>query len=61
MDDASIDLELLKEIKLVRLERISEYVWLKGAGTYFVEQGTVREVPCDVALPSATQNELKWK
>lgn len=58
VDDAGIDLELLKEIKLVRRERISEYVRLKGAGTYFVEQGTVWEVPCDVALPSATQNEL---
>lgn len=58
VDDAGIDLELLKEIKLVRRERISEYARLKGSGAYFVEQGSVWEVPCDVALPSATQNEL---
>ena len=58
VDEAGIDLELLKEIKLLRRERIAEYARLKGAGSYFVEQGTVWEIPCDVALPSATQNEL---
>ncbi|HWV12971.1 MAG TPA: NADP-specific glutamate dehydrogenase [Sphingobium sp.] len=58
VDDAGIDLDLLKEIKLVRRDRISEYAQLKGAGAYFVEQGVVWDVPCEVALPSATQNEL---
>ena len=58
VDDEGIDLDLLKEIKLVRRERISEYAKLKGAGAYFVEQGVVWDVPCEVALPSATQNEL---
>lgn len=58
VDDAGIDLDLLKEIKLVRRDRISEYARLKGAGVYFVEHGAVWDVPCDVALPSATQNEL---
>nr|WP_097093180.1 NADP-specific glutamate dehydrogenase [Novosphingobium sp. Chol11] len=58
VDDEGIDLDLLKEIKLVRRERISEYARLKGAGAYFVEQGVVWDVPCEVALPSATQNEL---
>lgn len=58
VDEAGIDLELLKEIKLLRRERIAEYARLKGSGSYFVEQGTVWEIPCDVALPSATQNEL---
>ena len=58
VDEAGIDLELLKEIKLLRRERIAEYARLKGSDSYFVEQGTVWEIPCDVALPSATQNEL---
>ena len=58
VDDEGIDIDLLKEIKLVRRERISEYARLKGAGAYFVEQGVVWDVPCEVALPSATQNEL---
>ncbi|WP_336971942.1 NADP-specific glutamate dehydrogenase [Sphingobium aromaticiconvertens] len=58
VDEAGIDLDLLKEIKLVRRERIAEYVQLKGTGAYYTEQGSIWDVPCDVALPSATQNEL---
>ncbi|APL96186.1 glutamate dehydrogenase [Sphingobium indicum B90A] len=58
VDGDGIDLELLKEIKLVRRERISDYVRLKGNGSYFSDQGSVWEVPCEVAVPSATQNEL---
>ncbi|WP_169800545.1 NADP-specific glutamate dehydrogenase [Sphingobium cloacae] len=57
-DEAGIDLDLLKEVKLARRDRISEYARLKGAGAYFAEEGSVWEVPCDVAVPSATQNEL---
>jgi glutamate dehydrogenase (NADP+) len=58
VDDAGIDLELLKEIKLSRRERISDYPRLRGGGACFSEQGSMWEVPCDVAVPSATQNEL---
>ena len=58
VDEAGIDLELLKEIKQVRRERIAEYARVKGGGAYYVEGGSVWDVPCDVAMPSATQNEL---
>ncbi|KKW90537.1 NADP-specific glutamate dehydrogenase [Sphingobium chungbukense] len=58
VDEGGIDLELLKEIKLVRRERISDYARLKGAGAHFREQGSVWETPCEVAVPAATQNEL---
>ncbi|WP_327753683.1 NADP-specific glutamate dehydrogenase [Sphingobium sp. SJ10-10] len=58
VDDGGIDLGLLKEIKLVRRQRISDYVGLKGSGAYFSNKGSVWEIPCDVAVPSATQNEL---
>lgn len=61
VDEDGIDLELVKEIKEVRRERISEYARLKGAGTHYIEAGSVWDVPCDVAMPSATQNELKGK
>lgn len=61
VDEDGIDLELVKEIKEVRRERISEYARLKGAGTHYIEAGSVWDVPCDVALPSATQNELTGK
>ncbi|MDW9384688.1 NADP-specific glutamate dehydrogenase [Sinorhizobium meliloti] len=61
VDEDGIDLELVKEIKEVRRERISEYARLKGAGTHYIEAGSVWDVSCDVAMPSATQNELTGK
>lgn len=63
VDEAGIDLDLLKEIKDVRRQRISEYARIKGAGVHFVPagKGSVWDVPCDVAMPSATQNELSGK
>jgi glutamate dehydrogenase (NADP+) len=61
VDEAGINLDLLKEIKEVRRERISEYARRKGAGCSYVEGGSIWSVPCDVAMPSATQNELTGK
>ena len=62
VDEGGIDLELLKQIKEVRRSRISEYLNLKGdsRGAYFIKagEGSIWDVPCDVAMPSATQNEL---
>jgi glutamate dehydrogenase (NADP+) len=61
VDDGGIDLALVKEIKEVRRQRISEYIKLKGAGARFVEAGSIWDVPCEIAMPSATQNELTGK
>ena len=61
VDDKGIDLDLIKQIKEVRRGRISEYVELKGDGARYVGGGTVWDVPCDIALPCATQNELNGK
>ena len=63
VDENGIDLALLQEIKEVRRQRISEYARLKGAGAHFVAvgKGSVWDIPCDVAMPSATQNELSGK
>jgi glutamate dehydrogenase (NADP+) len=58
VDEAGIDLDLLKEIKLTRRDRVSEYARRKAGGAYYVEGGSVWDVPCEVAMPSATQNEL---
>ena len=62
VDENGIDLELVQQIKEVRRGRISEYARIKGegSGVYFVKSGdgTIWDVPCDVAMPSATQNEL---
>jgi glutamate dehydrogenase (NADP+) len=56
-DPKGIDLELLKEVKEVRRERISAYAE-RQANAEFVVGRSVWEVPCQVAMPSATQNEL---
>ena len=63
VDENGIDLALLKDIKEVRRERISEYARRKGAGVYFIDanKGSIWDVACDVAMPSATQNELSGK
>ena len=65
VDENGIDLELIQEIKEVRRARISEYLRIKGEGkgVYFVKtgDGSIWDVPCDVAMPSATQNELTGK
>ncbi len=63
VDESGIDLVLLKEIKEVRRGRISDYLRAKGKGVYFVnaDAGSIWDVPCDVAMPSATQNELTGK
>ncbi|MDP1840394.1 MAG: NADP-specific glutamate dehydrogenase [Reyranella sp.] len=58
LDEAGIDLGLLKEIKEKRRGRIQEYADLRGAGAIYVPQGRIWEVPADIAMPSATQNEL---
>jgi glutamate dehydrogenase (NADP+) len=57
VDESGIDLELLKQIKQVQRGRMSEYAGQR-AGALFVEGGSIWDVPCDVAMPSATQNEL---
>ncbi len=57
-DEAGIDLDLLKDIKEVRRERITAYVDAKGGTARYVDGGNIWDVPCDVAMPSATQNEL---
>lgn len=58
VDEGGIDLDLVKQIKEVRRGRISEYPRLRGAGTHYIDKGSIWEVPCEVAMPSATQNEL---
>ncbi len=56
-DPDGIDLGTVKELKEVRRRRISEYVERRPRADY-KEGATVWEVPCEVAFPSATQNEL---
>lgn len=55
-DKKGIDLDLVKEIKVKRRGRLSEYVAERDA-EYHDGKG-IWGIPCDIALPCATQNEL---
>ena len=57
-DPEGIDLALLKQIKEVERGRLSDYAERKPNSTYTAGSGNVWSVPCDIALPCATQNEL---
>ncbi len=57
VDEAGIDLDLLKQLKEVERARISEYAE-RRASARFVPGRRVWEVPAHFAIPSATQNEL---
>nr|WP_283254934.1 NADP-specific glutamate dehydrogenase [Marivita sp. GX14005] len=61
VDDDGIDLDLVKDIKEVRRDRISTYADKRGGTARFVKGGSIWDVPCDIALPCATQNELDGK
>ena len=56
-DPAGIDVDLLKQIKEVERGRISEYA-ARREGVEYHEGRGVWSIPCDIALPCATQNEL---
>ena len=51
------NLERLKDLKTVRRGRVREYA--EKFGCEFRERERPRNVPCDLAFPSATQNELR--
>lgn len=56
-DEKGINVEVLKQVKEVRRARIDEYVDALPHAT-FVAGRPVWDVPCQVAIPCATQNEL---
>ena len=57
-DKNGIDLDVVKEIKLGRRARISEYVKAVPAAEYHEGCSGIWSTPCDIALPCATQNEI---
>jgi len=56
-DPEGIDVALLRDIKEVRRERLTEYAKARPSARYQEGKG-VWSVKCDIALPCATQNEL---
>ena len=57
IDEEGIEVDLLKDVKEVRRGRVSDYA-AERPSAHFFSEGSIWEVPCDVALPCATQNEL---
>jgi glutamate dehydrogenase (NADP+) len=59
-DKKGLDLALIKQLKEVERRRIEEYA-THHKRAHYVPRGNLWEIPCDVALPCATQNELNGK
>ena len=57
-DPNGIDLAYVKDLKEVRRGRIKEYAETHAGATYVADCTQVWTVPCDIALPCATQNEI---
>ncbi len=57
-DPDGIDLKAVQQIKEVRRGRIKEYLADHPKATYAPGCAGIWTIPCDVALPSATQNEI---
>ncbi|SDX94518.1 NADP-specific glutamate dehydrogenase [Salimicrobium album] len=57
-DEDGIDIETVKRLKIDEGERISKYVEEHPQARYFDNCPDIWSVPCDIALPCATQNEL---
>jgi glutamate dehydrogenase (NADP+) len=55
--ERGIDLPTVKQLKEVERKRISAYADIHRDARY-VSGGSVWDIPCQVAMPSATQNEL---
>jgi len=57
-DPDGINVETVKIIKEVEYARISEYVKYHPKATYTAGCNGIWKIKCDIALPSATQNEI---
>ena len=58
VDENGINLDVMKQIKEVERARISEYAKRVEGATFHEGCAGLYTVPCDIALPCATQNEL---
>ncbi|SEA60141.1 glutamate dehydrogenase (NADP) [Desulfuromusa kysingii] len=59
-DEKGINLELVQQLKEIERRRIKDYINYRKQAKY-VPKGNIWEIPCQVAMPSATQNEINGK
>ena len=57
-DPNGVDLDAIKQIKEVERKRIKEYLNYHPEATYTEGCKGIWTIPCDIALPCATQNEI---
>lgn len=57
-DKDGVDVSLIQDIKEVRRARIKEYVAAKPGAEFHEGFQGIWSLPCDIALPCATQNEI---
>jgi glutamate dehydrogenase (NADP+) len=60
LDEKGIDAEIVKQLKERERRRIKDYVEYRRHARY-VDGGNIWEIPCQVAMPSATQNEINGR
>ena len=58
VDENGIDFNIIKDIKEVKRARIKTYLDYVPSASYYEGSKGIWTVPCDIALPCATQNEL---
>ncbi|MFN8628614.1 MAG: NADP-specific glutamate dehydrogenase [Candidatus Binatia bacterium] len=59
-DKGGIDIETIKLLKEVQRRRIGDYCDYHKSAQY-TPNGNIWDIPCDVAFPSATENEITGK
>ncbi|MFO7812919.1 MAG: NADP-specific glutamate dehydrogenase [Pelovirga sp.] len=60
VDEKGIDLDLVQQLKEIERRRIKDYTSYHKHARY-IEKGSIWDIPCQVALPCATENELNGK
>jgi glutamate dehydrogenase (NADP+) len=60
LHEKGLDLDLIKQLKEVERRRIKDYAEYHKDAVY-KEKGNIWDIPCQVAMPSATENELNGK
>lgn len=60
VDERGLHLETIQQLKEVERRRIRDYCDYHKHAKY-IHGGNIWDVPCDVAMPSATQNEITGK
>jgi glutamate dehydrogenase (NADP+) len=57
-DENGINLDTVKRLKEIENRRISEYIKEHPEAKYYDDCSAIWSIPCDIALPCATQNEI---